>query len=136
MKRQIGFVAIAIATVALMCQSADASGRRHHKQPPQGGGQELAVTGFGVGVASTLTFLSINGWTFNRHTNTNGLSTGGAYAVTTVGCAAVSPMVATVLLRRPLTMREGHVLIAGCVVPFVGPWLVNAAYDAHPEWGN
>ena len=47
---------------------------------------------------------------------------------------AVSPMVATMVVNRPLTMREAHVLVASCVLPIVGGWLVNEAYDAHPEW--
>ena len=51
-----------------------------------------------------------------------------------IGCAALSPMVATVVLNRPLTFREAHYLIASCVLPIVGGWLVNQAYDAHPEW--
>ena len=58
----------------------------------------------------------------------------GRLGLTTIGCAAVSPMVATVVLNRPLTMREGHVLIGSCMIPIVGGWLVNEAYDAHPEW--
>jgi hypothetical protein len=43
-------------------------------------------------------------------------------------------MVATVVLGRPLTQREAHVMIGSCVVPIVGGWLVNEAYEAHPEW--
>ena len=43
-------------------------------------------------------------------------------------------MVATVVMHRPLTQREGHVLIGSCVVPIIGGLLVNAAYDAHPGW--
>jgi hypothetical protein len=31
-------------------------------------------------------------------------------------------------------MREGDVLAVSCVIPIIGGWLVNAAYDAHPEW--
>ena len=31
-------------------------------------------------------------------------------------------------------MREAHVLVGSCVIPIVGGWLVNEAYDAHPEW--
>ena len=48
---------------------------------------------------------------------------------------AVSPIVATVpwsIARR--AMREAHVLVASCVLPIVGGWLVNEAYNAHPEW--
>ena len=32
-------------------------------------------------------------------------------------------------------LREtGTCLTADCVVPFIGAWLVNKAFDAHPEW--
>jgi opacity protein-like surface antigen len=62
----------------------------------------------------------------------NGL--GATMVLTSIGCAAVSPIVGTLVLNRPLTMREGHVTIANCFIPFLGGWMVNAAYDAHPEW--
>jgi hypothetical protein len=51
-----------------------------------------------------------------------------------VGCAAISPMVATAVLKRPLTYREAHILIGSCVIPVVGGWLVNEAYNAHALW--
>ena len=43
-------------------------------------------------------------------------------------------MVGTVVLNRPLTQREGHILIGSCIIPLVGGWLVNEAYNAHPDW--
>jgi hypothetical protein len=43
-------------------------------------------------------------------------------------------MVATVLLKRPLRYREAHMLIAGCVIPVIGSWLVEQAYDNHILW--
>jgi hypothetical protein len=43
-------------------------------------------------------------------------------------------MVAIMVLNLPLTTREGHVVFTNCLLPFVGGWLVNAAYDAHLEW--
>ena len=39
-----------------------------------------------------------------------------------------------VVVKRPLTQREGHVLIGSCVVPIIGGYLVNAAYNANPQW--
>ncbi len=47
--------------------------------------------------------------------------------MTTIGCMAVAPIVGTVVLNRPLTLREGQVLAGSCVVPIIGGWLVNAA---------
>jgi hypothetical protein len=48
---------------------------------------------------------------------------------TTIGCAATAPMVATVALNRPLKYREAHILIGSCVIPIIGGWLVNEAYN-------
>ena len=64
----------------------------------------------------------------------NGLTTGGAYAASALGCMAISPMVATIAVRRELTFREAHVLAGNCVLPIIGGLLVNAAYDANPHW--
>ena len=43
-------------------------------------------------------------------------------------------MVASVVLNRHLSYREAHILIGSCVVPLVGGWLVNEAYNAHILW--
>lgn len=132
MKRIVGFVAIAIASLALVCQSADARGKRHHSRHSH---HVLQAVGLGVGTASTVGYLALNRWNFKwHHRSGGGLGSGGAWAATSIACGAVSPMVATVVLKRPLTMREGHTLISGCFLPIIGPWLVNAAYEAHPEW--
>ena len=53
---------------------------------------------------------------------------------TTLGCMATSPMVATVVLNRPLKYREAHILMGSCLVPFVGAWLVNEAYNNGWLW--
>jgi hypothetical protein len=86
----------------------------------------LATSNLVVGGAAAGTYFAINE---NRP-----LANGAAYAATSVGCAAVSPIVGTVVMGRPLTMREAHVTTANCFLPFVGGWIVNAAYDQHPEW--
>jgi hypothetical protein len=132
MKRQFGVVAAAVGALVLLSQAAHAGPwPRVHKDP------RVATAGVVVGLASTATFLSLNDWSYRGDWNTvraGGLTTGGAVAATTIGCAALSPMLATAIVQRPLTMREGHTLIAGCVIPFIGPLIVSAAYDAHPEW--
>jgi hypothetical protein len=62
----------------------------------------------------------------------------GAFALTTVGCMTLAPMIAAAIVwnteGRPLTHREALGLGAGCVVPLIGPALWDAAYEAHPEW--
>jgi hypothetical protein len=51
-----------------------------------------------------------------------------------MGCAALSPIVATAVINRPLTYREAHIMIADCLIPIVGGWLVNEAYNQHILW--
>lgn len=67
-----------------------------------------------------------------RHFNT------GAYTLTTIGCMTLSPMIAAAWVHntegRPLTQREAMGLGADCVVPFLGGMLVNAMFDANPQW--
>jgi hypothetical protein len=131
MKRMVGVLTVAIAALALLCQSADAGGRGHRID------KRVKAAAVVTGAAATVTFLSLNDWRWFSDWNTsrsNGLTTGGAYALTSVGCIAIAPMVATAFVRRPLTHREAHVLAGGCVVPIIGGWLVNAAYNANPHW--
>jgi hypothetical protein len=60
------------------------------------------------------------------------------YGITTVGCMALSPIVAGLLVsaneRRELRSSEVLGMAADCVFPFVGGWIMQAAFDAHPEW--
>ncbi len=131
MKRLIGVLTVAIAALALLCQSADAGGRGHRID------KRVKAAGIVTGAAATVGFLSLNDWRLFSKWDTprpNGLTTGGAYVLTSIGCIAVAPMVGTAFVRRPLTHREVHVLAGGCIVPIIGGWLVNAAYNAHPEW--
>jgi len=60
------------------------------------------------------------------------------YGITTVGCMALSPIIGGLLVsaneRRELRSSEAMGMLADCVVPIIGGWIVQAAYDAHPEW--
>jgi hypothetical protein len=125
--KKLALFAALVAAFAFASQSADAHSHSNKK---------LAAVAIGVGAASTAGFFALNDWRWNGW-NTNragGLTRLGAWGATTMGCAAVSPIVATVVLDRPLTMREAHVLVGSCVVPIIGGLLVNAVWDAHPEW--
>ncbi len=124
---RLAIFAAVIAAFAFTCQGADAHWRKHSDK-------RLTAVSIGVGAASTAAYFGINDWRWNDWSNSSGLTRAGAWGATTIGCMAVSPMVATLVVNRPLTMREAHVLVASCVLPIVGGWLVNAAYDAHPEW--
>ena len=110
--------------------AAQAGGYKHHHHRHLD--HRLKVVSIGVGAASTAAYLASTIGTGDG--NTAALSQGGAIALTTVGCMALSPIVGTIVVNRELTMREAHVMAASCVVPIIGGWLVEAAYDAHPEW--
>jgi len=127
MNRKIAFVAALIAAFAFACQSADAKSRRHI-------GKRLTAVSIGVGAASTATYFALNDWHWKWDSGRHGVTSLGAWGLTTIGCAALSPIVATAVLDRPLKYREAHILIGGCVVPIVGGWLVNQAYNHHVLW--
>jgi hypothetical protein len=127
--RQWYLACTVVAALTLLCQSANAGSRRQHTDDPR-----LKAVSFGVGTAITVGYFALRGWHLNKHGHVHGLSAGGAVALTTMGCLALSPIVGTVIVQRELTFREAYALTADCVIPFVGAWLVNKAFDAHPEW--
>jgi hypothetical protein len=122
------FVAACAAAVALLSSQSANAGSVKRTDP------RIVATSIGVGAATTAGYFALRDWKFNYEGRVNGLSRGGAFAVTTAGCLALSPIVGTVAVQRELTFREAYGLLADCVVPFVGAWLVNKAFDAHPEW--
>jgi hypothetical protein len=131
MKKQI-LVAAAAALFALSAVPANAD----WTWPWSVRDPRLATSNFVVGVGATAGYFALRhhhrgaGWNGGIH------SAAGAYALTSIGCAAVSPIVGTIVVQRPLTQREVGVSTANCFLPFVGGWLVNAAWDAHPEWSG
>ncbi len=127
MFRKLAAAFAVLAAFALTVQTADAGSRRHHVD------KRVVATGVVVGAAATAAYFSMNDWRWKWDSG-NQFSSGVAYGLTAVGCAALSPMVATVVVGRELTMREGHVLVGSCVIPIIGGLLVNAAYDANPHW--
>src|SRR5690348_18315044 len=50
----------------------------------------------------------------------------GGYVIGSVGCAAISPMIGTVILGRELTLNEAYRSVLGCVLGPVG-WLLADA---------
>ncbi len=120
MNRKLAVFAAVIAAFAFTCQSANA-GARKEIDP------RIAGVAIGVGLASSGAYFAAKG----HH---GGGVNWGAWGAATYGCAALSPIVATVVLNRPLKYREAHILVGSCVIPFVGGWLVNEAYNAHWLW--
>jgi hypothetical protein len=94
----------------------------------------LSVVGTGVGLGMTAGFFALNDWHWKWDSARHGVTATGAMVMTTVGCAALSPIVATAVLNRPLKYREAHILIAGCIIPVIGGWLVDQAYENHVLW--
>ncbi len=90
--------------------------------------QNLARSNFVVGAASTGAYYAMN----NRYNGT--LTPTTAYVGASIGCAAVSPIVGTFVVRRELSMREVWVSTSNCFLPVVGGWMANAYFDRHPEW--
>lgn len=66
------------------------------------------------------------------------MSPAAAFGVTTFGCMVLYPIIGTIAVHRELTPREAYSGILGCVIPFVGGWIVdqtlphNAWYDGVP----
>jgi hypothetical protein len=91
----------------------------------------VAVSSIAVGAAATAGYFALrHDW---RHHNGTVTPTA-AYVGTAVACAAASPIVGTIVAGRPMTQREVWVMTGSCVVPIVGGLVMNAIFDAHPEW--
>jgi hypothetical protein len=115
MNRRLAILVAAFIAFALTAQAADA---RVHKPVDR----RLDAIGTGVG----LPFTALLFW--------GHAPSGAPTAIGTIGCAAASPIVATAVLHRPLSYREAHILIGSCVIPFIGGWLVNEAYNNGWLW--
>jgi peptidoglycan/LPS O-acetylase OafA/YrhL len=125
MVRKIALAALA-AVFAMGLQSAQATSPRDRTT--------LTVVGTGVGAGMTAAYFGINDWRWKWNSAQAGMTALQATVLTTMGCAALSPIVATAVLNRPLSYREAHILIGGCVIPIVGGWLIDQAYENHVLW--
>jgi cytochrome bd-type quinol oxidase subunit 2 len=133
--KRLFFAALALALmVSLQPQPAHAQDNSwntfwtwiNHGQDPR-----LTVVGIGVGAAATGASYAM----VKKHGNppVRHVSYGTAYGVTTFGCMVVYPMVATVVLNRPLTPREAYIGMAECAVPIIGGWIVDSILP-HDAW--
>jgi hypothetical protein len=124
MKRLTFWVAMLAAAMGLMAPSARAEEGFHFFR----GDRRLIVPSVGVGLATTGAYFAVrNAGGGHRMTQL------GAWGLTTVGCMALTPIVSGIVVQRELTRREAHVMVADCVVPFIGGWIMNAYFDHHPE---
>lgn len=139
-KKWISVLIASIAVVGMAAQTTDAQAQPRTERPHyyigpfDVGDPYVFAAGVIVGGAMTGTYFAIENKRFLGHRQFNT----GAYALTTVGCMALSPMLASALVYayegRMLSHREALGLGADCIVPIIGSWLWNRAYDAHPEW--
>jgi len=127
MKRKFAVFAAALAAFAFVAQAAEA-GERRPVDP------RLSATAIGVGAGATAAYFAFNNWNWKWDSARSGVTGVGAYAITTVGCAALSPIVATAVMHRPLKYREAHILVGSCLIPVIGGWLVNEAYNNGILW--
>jgi hypothetical protein len=86
----------------------------------------LTFTSIGLGAGATAGYFALR--KKHGYFQTRTATPLGAFALTTVGCMSVFPIVGTLWLNRPLTHREVYTGMADCVVPFVGSWLMEYAY--------
>ncbi len=93
----------------------------------------LTATGIAVGVGADVGSYAL----YHKHGSppTRIASPGMAYAITAYGCAVVYPILATIVVQRPLTPREAYVGFANCVVPIIGGWIVDASLP-HTAWND
>lgn len=96
---------------------------------------KLAASNFWVGAGSTAFWWGVrrdgtywNGRYYaNRGTGVHGAT--GAFLASSAACAAVSPIVGTMIVQRELTQREVFVSTANCFVPILGGWAMNNWFD-------
>jgi hypothetical protein len=123
MKISLSVVALVAAAMVLLAPVARAGDFQLFRGDPQ-----LIAPSVAVGAGMTGAYFGLR----NRSLN-NRMSEGGAFGLTTVGCMALTPIVSVAVVQRELTRREVHVMMANCVVPFVGGWIMDAYFDAYPE---
>jgi phosphate/sulfate permease len=134
MKRLVAVAAAVLAASVMLCQTANAGPHKRHARPTSTDPRIVGAT-IAVGAGAAAGYFALGGWHWNAwDLNASGLTKFGAYMGTTIGCMAVAPMVSSAVVSRPLTLREAQVVVAGCALPIVGGWLVNEAWNQHPEW--
>jgi len=124
MRKSLSVVALVAAALLALAPGARAGEFHLFRGDPQ-----LIAPSIAVGVASTGAYFAIR----NQGGGVGRFSEGGAFGLSTVGCMALTPIVSVAVVHRELTRREVHVMLANCVVPFIGGWLMDAYFDAHPD---
>ncbi len=100
---------------------------------------KLAASNFWVNAGATGAYFGLRsgwrgtqyGWVGNRYVAKNpGIHAATpAFIATSAACAAVSPIVGTMITQRELTQREVFVSTANCFIPVIGGWAMNYWFD-------
>lgn len=120
MRHYLSLAAIAAAAFTFTATTADAAKKRERVHVTKQQDNRLRDTSLGVGGGLTAGYLVAG-------------ATTGAGVATTAICFPLAPIVATTAVNRELTMREAHVLLGSCLIPIVGGYLVNQAWENYPE---
>src|ERR1700761_2397615 len=124
MKKMLSAVALGAAVAVLLAPGARAGEFQLFPGDPR-----LIAPGVVVGAATTGAYFAIR----NQGGSPHRITELGAFGLSTVGCMALTPIASGIVVQRELTRREVHEMLANCIVPFVGGWLVDAYFDAYPE---
>ncbi len=124
MKKSLTVAALVAAAMMLLAPGARAGDFQLVRGDPR-----LVPPSVAVGVATTGAYFAIR----NRGGGGARISEGGAWGLATVGCMALTPIVSGIVVQRELTRREVHVMMANCIIPFIGGWVMDAYFDAHPD---
>jgi hypothetical protein len=132
MKKHLIALAMAVAAFGTVSHSGTANAfLLQDRSPNVTAGQIIA----GGGMAAAYFALNCNNRHCHRFTSSTSLKW---YGLTTVGCFALSPIIAGGLVslneHRELRSSEVFIMVADCAVPFLGGLVAKAAFDAHPEW--
>jgi hypothetical protein len=124
--RRTAIVASLVAGFVMICQPAradDLLSRLFHNPKAD---QRVVTIGRGVSLGSTAAYFVAK----------KGHGTDwGAYGAATAGCMVLAPMIAAAFVpERELTTREVLVMEGSCIIPIIGGFLVNALFDANPQW--
>jgi hypothetical protein len=134
MKKSLIALAMAVATFGLVAQASTANAfLLRDRSPNVTAGQIIA----GGGMAAVY-WTQICRHNFHHCARFDSPRALKWYGITTVGCLALSPIIAGLLVsqneRRELRSSEVFMMSADCVLPIIGGWIMKAAFDAHPEW--
>jgi hypothetical protein len=133
-KHLIALATLALAAFGTVAQSNDAKAFLLREQSPNVTAGQL-VAGLGMTAAYFSLTCNHNFSHCARFTSARALKW---YGLTTVGCFALSPIIAGALVsaneHRELRSSEVFMMVGDCVVPILGGLFWKAMFDAHPEW--